>query len=117
MSLFKTITLGALVLVGTIGAASAHDARRIEHIQARQRAAVEEGRWNGSITKREQRNLIAEQERIDALRRRAKADGHVSAREAREIRNAQRNARVRIAETRSNLQVNLWRRWKTKRGL
>ena len=117
MSLFKAVTLGAIVLAGTVTATLAHDARRIEHIQAHQRTAIEEGRWNGSITKREQRALVAEQEYIDSLRRRAKADGRVTRSEAREIYRAQRDARVRIHDRRSNRQVNLWRRWKTQRGL
>jgi hypothetical protein len=117
MSYFKTIAFGTLILAGTVGTALAHDTRRIEHVQTHQRAAIENGRWNGSITKREQRKLIAEQERIDTLRRRAKADGHVSRREARTIRYAQRNARTRIAKDQSNLRVNLWRRLTTRRGL
>jgi len=117
MSLFKTPTIGMLVLVGAATSAFAHDGRRLEHIQAHQRSAIESGRWNGSITKREQRALLAEQERIDAMRRRAKADGRVTARESREIRSAQRVARAHILEERSNGRVNYWRRWKAKRGL
>lgn len=117
MSLFKAITLGTIVLIGTVTNTLAHDTRRIERIQDHQRHAIEQGRWNGSITKREQRALLAEQEHIDTLRRRAKADGRVTKREVREIYHAQRDARVRIHDRRSNRQVNLWRRWKTHRGL
>jgi len=117
MSILKSVALGTMVLAGTFGSALAHDGRRIEHIQQHQRSAIEHGRWNGSITKREQRALIAEQERIDSLRRRAKADGRINRREARVLRDAQRGARVHILEKRSNRQVNLWRRWKTTRGL
>jgi len=117
MSLFKAATLGTIVLLGTVTATLAHDTRHIEQIQARQRTAIEEGRWNGSITKREHRALLAEQEHIDTLRRRAKADGRVTRSEVRRIYQAQRDARVRIVDQRSNRQVNLWRRWKTQRGL
>lgn len=117
MSLFKAFTFSTAILVGTVTSALAHDMRRIEDIQARQRAAIEEGRWSGAITKREQRALLAEQERIDAMRRQAKADGRVTAREVREIRDAQNAARAHIAHLHSNRQVNIWRRWKTQRGL
>jgi hypothetical protein len=117
MSLFKSLTIGTVILAGAASAALAHDTRRIEHSQARQRAAIEEGRWNGTITKREQRALIAEQEHIDALRRRAKADGNVTAREYRAIRGAQRAARFHILEERRDRQVNLWRRWRARYGL
>ncbi|MGE0766001.1 MAG: hypothetical protein AB7L90_06020 [Hyphomicrobiaceae bacterium] len=117
MSLFKSIAIGTLVLVGAVTTAAAHDGRRIERIQTHQRAAIEAGRWDGSITKREQRRLLAEQERIDAARRHAKADGHISSREARAIRAAQRDARAHIAADSKNRQVNLWRHWKARRGI
>lgn len=117
MTLFKSLTFVTIALVGTATSAFAHSARQIEHIQQRQRAAIEEGRWNGTITKYEQRALLAEQERIDAMRRRAMADGRLTQRELREIKNAQQLARIHIAEKSSNRQVNLWRRWKSERGL
>lgn len=117
MSLIRTTIIASVALAATVGTASAHGTKRIENIQANQRAAIESGRWAGSITKREQRALIAEQERIDTLRRRAKADGHVSTREARAIRHAQKEARAHISEDRNNGRVNIWRRWKSRHGI
>ncbi|MEZ5815726.1 MAG: hypothetical protein R3D44_01415 [Hyphomicrobiaceae bacterium] len=117
MTLFKSAIVATLIATGFATSALAHDTQRIERTQAHQRATIEQGRWDGSLTKREQRALIAEQEYIDALRRHAKADGRVTGREVRAIREAQHRARLHIAAERHDSQVNFWRRWKSRRGL
>jgi hypothetical protein len=120
MSTIRTV-LTTATLAGILGAtlatgAVAHDTRRIDRIQDRQLLAIEEGRRDGSITRREYRELKAEQAYIADLERHARADGRLTSREVRAIRAAQRDARVHISRERTDGQVNLWRRWKSRHG-
>lgn len=117
MPVYRSAALATLLALAAAAPALAYGPRPIEGVQSRQRAAIEQGRWNGSITLREQRALIAEQERIDALRRQAKADGRITPAEKRAIAAAQPDARANIVHKSSNGQVNLWRRFKAKHGL
>ena len=92
----------AATLIGSAGIASANDSYRGwgwgwgsgtgERREARQEAAIEQGRRNGSLTASEYRQLQAEQANIDRLQNRARADGYVSNAERAQIRAAQNNA-------------------------
>ncbi len=115
--LFTAAALATLMLANAGSAALAHDTRPIDRVQARQAQAIAEGRRDGSITRREYRELVRQQAYIADLKRQAKADGRVTGREVRAIRAAQRDARTHIAHERSDRQVNIWRRWKTRYGL
>ncbi|MGE0701570.1 MAG: hypothetical protein AB7O57_20915 [Hyphomicrobiaceae bacterium] len=117
MSILKATTLGLLVAVSFAAGASAHDSGGLSRTQARQLDAIEQGRRDGSITRREYRDLVSEQARIADMERRARANGHVSGREVRTIREAQRDAAVHISEDSTNGRTNLWRRWKARHGL
>lgn len=100
----KKIVLAALTavtVIGSAGVANATDYRGWgwgwgwgtgERREARQEAAIEYGRRNGSLSAHEYRQLQAEQARIDALQRRARADGVVTWRESQQIRHAQDEA-------------------------
>ena len=113
----KAATFTGILFAGMATAAFAHDTRIVDRVQSRQAYVIEDGRRDGSITRREYRQLKNEQAYIADLERRARADGRVTHREFREIRNAQHQARLHIARERSDGQVNIWRRWKARHGL
>lgn len=110
-----------LILTGSVALATAFvatgafadDDRKaaIERMHAREAAAIEQGRYNGSLTRREYRELLAEQARLAEMERKAKADGHISRREFREIREAHAEANRHIAAETSDGQISFWRRW------
>jgi hypothetical protein len=115
-------TVTAMTLLGSAGVASATEYRGWgwgwgqgtgERREARQEAAIEQGRRNGSLTPSEYRALQAEQANIDRLQNRAKADGVVTRRESAEIRNAQNSATRHIyQETHDRDGRSPWyRRW------
>jgi uncharacterized membrane protein YebE (DUF533 family) len=118
----KRIILAAVTaatVIGTAGVANAESRWNWggggsgERREARQEAAIEQGRRNGSLTGSEYRSLQAEQARIDALQNRAKADGRVDRREAAQIAQAQNNAARHIAqESHDSERRGSWiRRW------
>jgi hypothetical protein len=65
---------------------------RIDSEQARQRSRIEDGRRSGQLNRWEYERLSAQQDRISAMERRAKADGVVTPWERRAIREAQHGA-------------------------
>lgn len=61
-----------------------------------QHKRIEQGVRTGKLTPIEARQLKVQQQRIALLKRRAMADGFISARERMMIRNAEKNANVAI---------------------
>ena len=116
--MFALKTTLAATLFGLIaaGSAFAHDPRPIDRTQDWQLQQIEQGRRNGSITRREYSALIAEQARIAEMERRALADGRLTGREVRTIREAQRDAQNHIYTESQDREVNVWRRWKARHG-
>ncbi len=108
----KTI-LGAAIVGLAISAtgASAYGDKQINGVQAREAAAIEQGRYSGDLTRREYRDLKAEQRAIQDMENRAKADGHISKREYRNIREAQVNAARHISQESHDGQKSWYRRW------
>ncbi len=80
----------------------------------RQRALVELGRHDGSITWTEKYSLAREQARIEQLERDALADGRLSRDEFRNLRQAQDDAARHIHTERHDNQVRgwWWRLWR-----
>ena len=109
----KTILIAAALSFSAAGIATAKDWRsdRIDDNQSAQARAIEDGRYSGELTRREYRELQAEQARIRDLENRAKADGHVTRREFRDIREAQAEASRHINAETHDGQSSLWRRW------
>ncbi len=70
----------------------------IDAREAHQEHAIERGRRNGSLTGGEYAQLRAEQDRIDDLEQRAKADGRVTHDERIQIRRAQADAERHIQQ-------------------
>jgi hypothetical protein len=112
--MIKFALAGLSIAFVTATTAAAHDVRPIGRAQAEQLSAIEQGHENGQLTRREYRDLVAEQARIADLRRQAERDGRLTGREVRSIRHAQHDAAHRIAAERHDRQVNIWRRWKAR---
>lgn len=111
----KTLTLASLALLAMTAAASAHDSAqdRIDRREAMQENRIRQGVRSGEITRREARQLEAEQERIHEMERRATRDGHIDRREAAAIERAQDNASRHIRQERHDAERrgNWNRRW------
>jgi uncharacterized membrane protein YebE (DUF533 family) len=103
------LTTAALALTAT--GAFAYGNKTIDANEAAQANRIEQARLNGSLTKKEYRDLKGEQARIETLEARAKADGHVSKREYNQIHSAQVNASQHIKQEATDGQVNFLRRW------
>ena len=110
--MLKVTTLAAAAIVASAASALAHESSAsIDRTRAAQERQIEEGRYQGDLTRREYRALEAEQARIAEMERRALADGHLSKREAREIKTAQKDAAQHIRDERTDNQVSWYRRW------
>lgn len=107
----KRIALTAAALALTATGAFAYGNKTIDANEAVQAQRIEQGRLTGQLTKKEYRDLKAEQDRIQAMEARAKANGHVSKREYNQIHNAQINASQHIAQESTDGQKNFLRRW------
>lgn len=107
----KRLALTAVVLTLTATGAFAYGTKTIDANEAAQASRIDQGRLTGQLTKKEYRDLNAEQARIQAMEARAKADGHVSKREYNQIHNAQINASQHIRQESTDRQVNVLRRW------
>ncbi len=98
-------------LTAATGGAFAYGQKYIDSVQAREAAAIEQGRYSGALTRREYRDLKAEQDSIREMERRAQADGYVSKREYSAISEAQRNAGRHIYQEAHDGQTSWYRRW------
>ena len=112
--LIKSTLAGLGLALAVTGAVQAADPRPIDRTQSWQQHQIEQNRRSGQLTLREQRELQAEQARIAEMERRALRDGHLSRREAAEIRDAQRHAQQHINAESQDRQVNFLRRWKSR---
>ncbi len=107
----KSLTLAAALIAATTGLAAAHSTKEIDRTQAAQFERIDQARLRGELTKREYRELLDEQNRIAEQKRAAKADGHVTGRELRKLKESQAEARSHIAEETSDRQKSWLRRW------
>jgi hypothetical protein len=118
-TVFTASALAGLAVFSSLG--NAHERfdqdRAYGSIQAereRQRALVEAGRDNGSLTWYEKYSINRERARIDALERAALADGRLNRDEYRAIREAQTEATRNIYAESHDGQVRgwWWRFWR-----
>lgn len=112
----RTLFIAALAVVATSGVASAYDgsSSSIDRRQAIQEQRIHQGLRSGEITRREARELEAEQARIRQMERAAKRDGHVDRYEAARIRDAQNAASRHIRAEANDTErrwYSGWRRW------
>jgi hypothetical protein len=114
-SMNRVIITTALVAMTSVGAATSASAwgsssNDIDRTQANQAARINQGLRDGSLTRREAADLIAEQRRIQALESAAKRDGHLSRSERAEIERAQNSASRHIYQERHDSESRN-RRW------
>ena len=107
----KRIVFTAAAVVISATSAFAYGEDTIDANQDVQKSRIEQGRYNGQLTRREYRQLLAEQARIAEMERAAKADGRVSRGEYREIHDAQNDAYRHIKAENGDGQTSFWRRW------
>ena len=104
----------ASVVIATAGSAFAGSGSSdIERREVNQRARIETGVRDGSLSRREAAYLVREQRDIERLERRAKSDGVITARERAEIKMAQDKADRDIYNLRHNSERrgHRWRWW------
>jgi uncharacterized membrane protein YebE (DUF533 family) len=106
----KTLTIAALALVAMTAGAAAYDARdaRIDRRENIQENRIQQGVRSGEITRREHRQLEAEQARIRDMERQAKRDGHIDRREAAAIERAQDAASRHISQEKHDADRRRW---------
>jgi Spy/CpxP family protein refolding chaperone len=110
------IALATLAVATTIGASLA-TAQAYDSIDARQASEarrIEEGRRSGQLSWREYRALKAQQARIAADERRARADGYVSPEERHRLNRELDQASHDIYRLKHNQEVSRrywWNRW------
>jgi hypothetical protein len=109
--MLKIATLATATLIASVVSAFADSPRSIDVTRATQERQIQDGRYQGDLTRREYRAMETEQARIADMERRALADGRLSKREAREIKSAQKVAAQHIKDERSDNQVSWYRRW------
>ena len=110
----KYIVLGTLAVLATTTGASASEAARRVHIDAReavQKYRIQHARDIGQLTWMEKARLNYEQYRIQQMEAYAKRDGYVSAYEARRINDAQNAAARDIYRQSHDGDVTWWKRW------
>ncbi len=106
----RILTAIALVTVTTTGA-FAYGEDTLEANREVQKQRIEQGRYSGELTRREYRQLKAEQAKVDADLARAQADGRITKREYRALHEEQIEAYRHIKSETNDGQKSLWRRW------
>jgi hypothetical protein len=105
------LTLGLIAAGATAAHAYHPSGNGIDRRQGHQERRIEHGLRDGSLTGHEYRRLKQEQQRIEALERRAKRDGVITPYERQQIRGAQRDASRHIYHEQHDGQHRGWRRW------
>lgn len=107
----KTFIASAVLLTAVTAftaSASAHSTRRIDRTLDHQAMSIERGRQTGQITWLEGKKLRAEQRDIEGLRAAYLADGKLTAREYRDLRDRQETAAWNILNEKHDSR----RRWR-----
>jgi uncharacterized membrane protein YebE (DUF533 family) len=107
----KTMLVAATGLMLASGVALAGREDTIDANRDVLKNRIEQGRYNGQLTRREYRELNAEQAKIEADIARAKADGHISRREYEKIHDEQIAAYRHVKTDSTDGHVSWWRRW------
>lgn len=97
--------LAALVAMPSLALAQGTSTPVIDQRQANQERRIDQGIGSGQVTRREARGLNRQQNHIDRMENRAKADGTVSGQERRRIGKAQNRASANIYRQKHDNQV------------
>ena len=100
--IFRFALVPALALGLLAGVAGTSEAARADRRQGRQATRIHRGVAEGSLTKTETASLLHQQARIQATKRRARADGKVTQAERRRIQRKQNAASRDIAKKKHN---------------
>ena len=95
------LTLGAITLAQAATPAE-HQARRVDHRQARQAARIDQGVASGELTRREEHRLEHQQQHVANVEARVESDGKVTAKEAVHMEHAQDRASRNIYRKKHN---------------
>jgi hypothetical protein len=104
------VTFAAAALI-TVPAQAGQRQDTIDANQAIERQRIEDARLKGELTRKEYRQLNAEQARIAEMERQAKADGHISKAEYKKIHDAQIEAYRHIKTESTDKEGSFIRRW------
>ena len=112
----KRLALATALLLSAAGSASAANygcvsTHEIDVMRAREMQRIEVGRQSGQLSWREYHALRAEQARIGAHERFAKADGCVTPAEFHRLQQELAQASVHIRQLKTNDEVAGYRRW------
>jgi hypothetical protein len=105
------LATAAATLLVTVPAQAGQRQDTIDANQAIERQRIEDARLKGELSRREYRQLNAEQARIAEMERQAKADGHISKAEYNKIHDAQIAAYRHIKEESTDKEGSPIRRW------
>ena len=103
-----------IAVAGLLLASGAALAGREDTIEANReilRQRIEQGRYNGQLTRAEYHRLLAEEAKIDADFKRAMDDGRISRREFEQLHDEQIAAYRHVHADSTNGRVSWWRRW------
>jgi hypothetical protein len=104
------VTFAAAALV-TMPAQAGQRQDTVDANQAIERQRIEDARLKGELSRREYRQLNAEQARIAEMERQAQADGHISKAEYKKIHDAQIEAYRHIKQESTDKDGSPIRRW------
>ena len=107
----KSVLIAAAGLMLATSAAFAGREDTVEANRQVLRQRIEQGRYNGQLTRGEYRTLITEEAKIDADFKRALADGRISRREFEQLHDEQIAAYRHVHADTTNGRVSWWRRW------
>ena len=107
----KTLFAAAAGLMLVSGAALAGREETIEANREILRQRIEQGRYNGQLTRGEYRRLQAEEAKIDADFKRAMEDGRISRHEYEKLHDEQIAAYRHVRADSTNNHVSWWRQW------
>ena len=117
MTAASTASITKTLLAATAGlmlVSAAAFAAREETIEANReilRQRIEQGRYNGQLTRSEYRRLQAEEAKIDADFKRAMQDGRLSRHEYEKLHDEQIAAYRHVHADSTNSHVSWWRQW------
>ena len=107
MTRFKTLAVGALLSIATLGAfaATAPVTPRVDAREAKQQSRIDAGVASGQLDAKETNRLDKQQGRIAGAEAKAKSDGTVTPAERHHLKRMQNRASTDIAQQKHDAQT------------
>lgn len=100
---FRILAIALLFCIGIVGTTNAQTTKKkVNKTQKKQIQRIQHGRTCGTLTKKETKQLAKQQKHIQKTKRKAAADGKVTRRERKEIKNKQQKASANIYRKKHN---------------